>query len=88
MGIFKRKANLVVVNVAASDKDMTWLGEGSTYYWVRSDIGQICKSKWDSKIPHHHFRMSIGNVFRTRRLAEQAIARQKELVKNDFGGKE
>lgn len=86
MGIFKRKTNLVVVDLSSNDKDVSWLGDGSIYYWVRSDIGQICKSKWDSKVPHHHFRMSIGNVFRTRRQAEQAIAHQKELVKNRFGG--
>lgn len=29
---------------------------GDTYYWVRSDIGMICKSEWASGTPRHEFR--------------------------------
>lgn len=48
--------------------------DGDIYYWVRSDIGQICKSEWNDS--HNHlFRKSTGNCFRTKAEAEDAISR-------------
>ena len=35
---------------------------GETYYWVRSDTGDICKSEWIDGVSHHEFKWSIGNV--------------------------
>lgn len=55
---------------------------GDVYYWVRSDIGQVCKSEWASDAKHHEFRWSIGNVFCTRSDAERAIVAQQEYFKN------
>lgn len=60
---------------------------GDTYYWVRSDIGQVCKSEWASDAKRHEFRWSIGNTFRTRSDAEQAIALQKKWHKELVEGK-
>ena len=87
MKFFRRKSNsdLVVVQLSSGVDDYDWLGDGSTYYWVRSDIGQICKSKWEDKVPHHHFRLSIGNVFRTRKQAKEAILEQQRWFKNREG---
>ncbi len=60
---------------------------GDTYYWVRSDIGQICKSEWASDAKRHEFRWSIGNTFRTRSDAEAAIVAQKKWHKDLVEGK-
>lgn len=62
-------------------KDYTkWPQNGDVYFWVRSDIGDICQSVWMDNVPHHEFRKSIGNVFRTRLDAQIAIVRQQALV--------
>ena len=60
---------------------------GDTYYWVRSDIGMICKSEWASGTPRHEFRWSIGNVFKSRSEAQRAITTQKQWFKDKLGGK-
>ena len=52
-----------------------WPQNGDGYYWVRSDIGEICYSEWIDGLRRHEFRKSIGNVFRTEREARAAIAR-------------
>jgi hypothetical protein len=62
-------------------KDLTnWPQNNDIYYWVRSDIGDICQSTWVDDVPYHEFRRSIGNVFRTRNEARIAIVRQQALV--------
>ena len=50
-----------------------WPRNGDTYFWVRSDIGGVCKSKWADDVSHHEFRWATGNCFRTRSEAEEAI---------------
>jgi hypothetical protein len=62
-------------------KDFTnWPQNGDVYFWVRSDIGDICMSEWSDGVPYHEFRKSIGNVFRTRNDAQIAIVRQQAIV--------
>lgn len=51
-----------------------WPKNGDIYYWVRSDIGDICKSAWIDNARKHEFRWSIGNVFRTENDARNALA--------------
>lgn len=53
-----------------------WPVNGDVYYWVRSDIGDICKSQWVDGISHHEFKRSIGNIFRSIADARLAIAKQ------------
>lgn len=57
-----------------------WPQNGDVYYWVRSDIGDICESEWVDGLKKHEFKKSIGNVFRTRNDAQIAIVRQQALV--------
>ena len=57
-----------------------WPQNGDVYYWVRSDIGDICQSEWVDGLKKHEFKKSIGNVFRTRNDAQIAIVRQQALV--------
>lgn len=53
-----------------------WPQNGDIYYWVRSDIGDICMSEWADGVRKHEFKKSIGNIFRTRADAIEAIKRQ------------
>lgn len=53
-----------------------WPQNGDTYYWVRSDIGDICESEWVDGLKKHEFKKSIGNIFHTRRDASEAVLRQ------------
>ena len=55
--------------------DTPWPQDGDIYFWVRSDIGQICKSEWNES-KNHLFRKSTGNCFRTRTEAQDAISRE------------
>ena len=57
-----------------------WPQNGDVYYWVRSDIGDICQSEWVDGLKKHEFKKSIGNVFRTRADAQIAIVRQQARV--------
>lgn len=57
-----------------------WPQNGDVYYWVRSDIGDICQSEWVDGLKKHEFKKSIGNIFRTRADAQIAIVRQQALV--------
>ena len=57
-----------------------WPQNGDVYYWVRSDIGDICQSEWVDGLKKHEFKKSIGNVFRTRNDAQIAIVRQQARV--------
>ena len=57
-----------------------WPQNGDVYYWVRSDIGDICESEWVDGLKKHEFKKSIGNVFRTRNDAQIAIVRQQARV--------
>ena len=52
---------------------------GDIYYWVRSDIGDVCKSEWSDGLRRHEFRRSIGNIFRSERDALAAVARQQAI---------
>lgn len=62
-------------------KDYTdWPQNGDAYFWVRSDIGDICMSEWADDVPYHEFRRSIGNVFPTRASAREAIVRQQARI--------
>lgn len=62
-------------------KDYTvWPKNGDAYFWVRSDIGDICMSEWADDVPYHEFRRSIGNVFPTRSSAREAIVRQQARI--------
>ena len=49
---------------------------GDIFYWVRSDIGDVCKGIWLENSHSCKFRASIGNVFRSKGEAIEAIARQ------------
>ena len=53
-----------------------WPQNGDIYFWVRSDIGDICMSEWADGVKKHEFKKSIGNIFRTRSDAKVAIVRQ------------
>lgn len=62
-------------------KDCTdWPQNGDAYFWVRSDIGDICMSEWADGVKKHEFKKSIGNIFRTRSDAQVAIVRQQARV--------
>lgn len=58
----------------------TWPHNGDVYFWVRSDIGDICMSEWADGVKKHEFKRSIGNIFRTRSDAQAAIVRQQARV--------
>ena len=53
-----------------------WPQNGDIYYWVRSDVGDVCRSEWADGVRKHEFKRSIGNIFRTVGEAKEAIARQ------------
>ena len=53
-----------------------WPANGDVFYWVRSDTGDICESKWCENSMSCKFRASIGNVFRSRIDAEYAMRSQ------------
>ena len=53
-----------------------WPQNGDIYFWVRSDIGDICMSEWADGVRKHEFKKSIGNIFRTRADAKEAILKQ------------
>ena len=62
-------------------KDYTnWPQNGDVYFWVRSDIGDICMSEWADDVKKHEFKKSIGNIFKTRAEAKVAIVRQQARV--------
>ena len=58
-------------------QEENWPTNGEIYYWVRSDIGQICRSVWNDGISNAVFRKNTGNCFKTRSEAVAAIARVK-----------
>ena len=53
-----------------------WPQSGDIFYWVRSDTGDICQSKWSENSQSCRFRASIGNVFRSQVDARSAKLRQ------------
>lgn len=55
---------------------------GEWFYWVRSDTGDICQSRWYDGSRCCQFRKSIGNVFKTANEAEFAIAKQQARAEN------
>jgi hypothetical protein len=55
-----------------------WPQNGDTFYWVRSDNGDICQSKWNDNSQSCRFRLQIGNVFRSQLDAQNAKFRQIE----------
>lgn len=57
-----------------------WPVNGDTYYWIRSDTGDICESEYIVGNPSTEFRVSIGNIFRSREDAKKAIARLQAKV--------
>lgn len=57
-----------------------WPQNGDIYFWVRSDIGDICMSEWADGVKKHEFKKSIGNIFKTRAEATVAIVRQQARV--------
>lgn len=57
-----------------------WPVNGDTYYWVRSDTGDICQSKYILGDLSTEFRESIGNMFRSKEDAKKAIVRQQAKV--------
>ena len=59
-----------------------WPVNGDTYYWVRSDIGDICQSEWVDGVKKHEFKRSIGNIFRSSADAKAAIVEQQERVRS------
>ena len=56
-------------------KVFSWPQDGDIFFWVRSDIGAICKSEWNNGKLFHAFRKATGNCFRTRAEAELAVSR-------------
>ena len=50
--------------------------DGDVFYWVRSDTGDICESRWCSNSQSCLFRRSIGNIFKSRGDALAAKMRQ------------
>ena len=71
MGLFEKHKKIKGGKVFT---EAEWPQDGDVYFWVRSDIGQICKSEWSDGVPHHAFRKATGNCFRTRVDAEKGIA--------------
>lgn len=57
-----------------------WPKNGDTFYWVRSDTGDICEGMWIKESQSCYFRASIGNVFRSRQDARIAISRQQAMA--------
>lgn len=55
---------------------------GEWFYWVRSDNGDICQSRWYDGSTYCQFRKSIGNVFKTANEAKFAIAKQQARVED------
>ena len=53
-----------------------WPASGDVFYWVRSDTGDVCESHWCENSMSCRFRLSIGNVFQSRKDAEHAIRSQ------------
>ena len=58
--------------------DDAWPQNGDVFYWVRSDTGDICESKWNENSQSCKFREQIGNVFRSQVDARNAKMRQIE----------
>ena len=52
---------------------------GDKYYWVSTNTGDVCKSTWLDGVDVSEFRRSIGNVFRTRFDAMEAVLRQQAM---------
>ena len=59
-----------------------WPLNGDVYFWVRSDIGDICQSEWADDVAYHHFRKDTGNCFRTRADARKAILDVEAFVRS------
>ena len=59
-----------------------WPQNGDVYYWVRSDIGDICESEWVDGLKKHEFKKSIGNIFRSKADAAAAVIRQRARVED------
>lgn len=57
-----------------------WPQNGDTFYWVRSDTGDICESKFYENSQSCRFRRQIGNIFRSQLDAQNAKMRQIERV--------
>ena len=55
-----------------------WPQNGDVFYWVRSDTGDICQSRWNENSQSCRFRRHIGNVFRSQVDARSAKLRQIE----------
>lgn len=53
-----------------------WPQNGDVFYWVRSDTGDICQSRWNENSQSCQFRRHIGNVFRSQVDAREAKMRQ------------
>lgn len=53
-----------------------WPQNGDVFYWVRSDTGDICQSRWNENSQSCQFRRHIGNVFRSQVDARSAKLRQ------------
>lgn len=53
-----------------------WPQNGDVFYWVRSDTGDICESRWNENSQSCKFRLMIGNVFRSQTDAHNAKMRQ------------
>ena len=51
-------------------------GEPKEYYWIRSGIGDICKTV-EGFSPHDEYRKQIGNYFETKEEAEKAVEKLK-----------
>lgn len=66
--------------------DSLWPQDGDVFYWVRSDIGAVCESIWIKESQSCKFRASIGNVFRSREDATQAIEAIKKLAEKKGWG--
>lgn len=53
-----------------------WPQNGDVFYWVRSDTGDICESRWNENSQSCRLRWNIGNVFRSQLDARDAKMRQ------------
>lgn len=56
------------------DESTSWPAEGDTFYWIRSDTGDICESTYIHRKASVRFRESIGNMYRSIADAEEAVA--------------
>lgn len=58
---------------------MRWKPKRGEWYIYVNDEGRICNTRWFCDLIDKH-RFNIGNIFRTRKQAEQAAVKVRRLL--------